>query len=87
MPGFTEADRQKLKDSLFYPLAKVTQRFPETASNRQNWYNNVSAAVGFLYGDKELIDFALDGTYGFKWQLGSALPESGFWPNGRATIL
>jgi hypothetical protein len=78
--GFTASDRQKLKDSLFYPLAKVTQDFPETASNRQNWYNNVSAAVGFLYGDKELIDFALDGKYGFKWQIGSALPESGFWP-------
>lgn len=78
--GFNSADRLKLKDSLLYPLAKITQRFPETASNRQNWYNNVSAAVGFLYGDKELIDFALDGKYGFTWQLGSALPESGFWP-------
>jgi hypothetical protein len=78
--GFTAADRLKLKDSLFYPLAKITQQFPETASNRQNWYNNVSAAVGFLYGDKELIGFAMDGKYGFRWQLGSALPESGFWP-------
>ena len=27
----------------------------------------------------DLIDFALRGTYGFDWQLGSALPESGFW--------
>ncbi len=78
--GFTAADRKKLKDALFYPLADVTQQFPETASNRQNWYNNVSAAVGFLYGDQDLIDFALKGKYGFQWQLGSALPESGFWP-------
>ncbi len=77
--GFAPADRQKLKDSLFYPAAKITQRFPETASNRQLWYNNVSAAVGFLYGDQGLIDFAVEGTYGFKWQIGSALPESGFW--------
>ncbi len=77
--GFSDADRKKLKDSLFYPLADITQQFPETASNRQNWYNNVSAAVGFLYGDRDLIDFALKGKYGFMWQLGSALPESGFW--------
>ena len=77
--GFSDADREKLKVSLFYPLAKITQQFPETASNRQNWYNNVSAAVGFLYHDKDLIDFALNGKYGFTWQLGSALPESGFW--------
>ena len=78
--GFNAADREQLKDSLFYPLARITQQFPETASNRQQWYNNVSAAVGFLYGDRELVDFALEGKYGFKWQIGSALPESGFWP-------
>jgi hypothetical protein len=77
--GFDAVSRQALKDSLFYPLAHITQLFPETASNRQNWYNNVSAAVGFLYGDQALIDFAMIGRYGFKWQLGSALPESGFW--------
>jgi hypothetical protein len=79
-PGFTPAERKSLKEKLFYPLAAITQKFPETASNRQLWYNNVSAAVGFLYGDRELIDFAISGKYGFRWQLGSALPESGFWP-------
>jgi hypothetical protein len=78
--GFTPADRRELKEKLFYPLALITQKFPETASNRQLWYNNVSAAVGFLYGDSSLVRFAIDGTYGFKWQIGSALPESGFWP-------
>lgn len=78
--GFTPADRKSLKEKLFYPLAAITQQFPETASNRQLWYNNVSAAVGFLYGDRALIDFAIEGKYGFRWQLGSALPESGFWP-------
>ncbi|GJQ20173.1 MAG: hypothetical protein HBSIN02_05280 [Bacteroidia bacterium] len=77
---FTAAERKKIKEKLFYPLAKITQQFPESASNRQLWYNNVSAAVGFLYNDQELIDFALHGKYGFFWQLGSALPESGFWP-------
>jgi hypothetical protein len=77
--GFTPEDHIKLKEKLFYPLAKITQQFPESASNRQLWYNNVSAAVGFLYNDQELIDFALKGEYGFEWQLGSALPESGFW--------
>ena len=77
--GFTEADRAKLKEKLFYPLARITQQFPESASNRQLWYNNVSAAVGFLYGDQQLVDFAMKGEYGFDWQLGSALPESGFW--------
>jgi hypothetical protein len=78
--GFSEDDRTILKERLFMPLAEITQQFPESASNRQLWYNNVSAAVGFLYDDQDLIDFALRGTYGFQWQLGSALPESGFWP-------
>lgn len=77
--GFTKEDHATLKEKLFYPLAKITQLFPESASNRQLWYNNVSAAVGFLYDDQELIDFALKGKYGFYWQLRSALPESGFW--------
>lgn len=78
--GFTAADHQAMKEKLFYPLAKITQLFPESASNRQLWYNNVSAAVGFLYNDQSLIDFAIKGKYGFEWQLGSAVPESGFWP-------
>jgi hypothetical protein len=77
--GFTPADHKKLKEKFFYPLAEITQKFPESASNRQLWYNNVSAAVGFIYKDQKLIDFALKGEYGFEWQLGSALPESGFW--------
>jgi len=77
--GFSESDREKLKEQFFYPLARITQQFPESASNRQLWYNNVSAAVGFIYNDQELIDFALKGKYGFYWQLGSATPESGFW--------
>ncbi len=78
--GFSAAERRKIKEQLFYPLAEITQQFPESASNRQLWYNNVSAAVGFLFGDRKLVDFALKGKYGFEWQLGSALPESGFWP-------
>ena len=77
--GFTPADHARIRDSLFLPLATITQQFPESASNRQLWYNNVSAAVGFLYGDTSLVHFAIDGTYGFNWQLGSALPQSGFW--------
>ena len=78
--GFSSADHRLLKEKLFTPLAHITQLFPESASNRQLWYNAVSAAVGFLYGDENLIHFALKGKYGFEWQLGSALPESGFWP-------
>jgi hypothetical protein len=80
--GFTPKDHKKLKEKLFYPLAEITQQFPESASNRQLWYNNVSAAIGFLYNDQNLIDFALKGEYGFEWQFGSALPESGFWAEG-----
>ncbi|MGH7491639.1 MAG: sugar-binding protein [bacterium] len=80
--GFTAADHRKLKEKFFYPLAEITQQFPESASNRQLWYNNVSAAVGFLYNDAKLIDFAMKGQYGFEWQLGSATPESGFWAEG-----
>ncbi len=77
--GFTAEDHAVLRERLFTPLALITQQFPESASNRQLWYNNVSAAVGFLYGDQTLIDFAMEGRYGFSWQLGSALPEGGFW--------
>ena len=78
-PRFTPEERLAIKEKLFLPLAAITQKFPETASNRQLWYNNVSAAVGYLYGDTALVNFAINGKYGFRWQLGSALPESGFW--------
>ncbi len=80
--GFTATDHRQLKEKFFYPLAEITQKFPESASNRQLWYNNVSAAVGFLYHDAQLIEFAMKGQYGFEWQLGSGTPESGFWAEG-----
>jgi len=81
-PCFSVEDHKLIKEKFFYPLAEIVQKFPESVSNRQLAYNNAVAAVGFLYNDRRLIDIALDGKYGYKYQLRVGMSRDGFWSEG-----
>ncbi|MFH1230172.1 MAG: sugar-binding protein [Planctomycetota bacterium] len=81
-PAFSKDDHSILKEKLFYPLSEIVQQFPETVSNRQLVYNNAVAAIGFLYNDQKLIDIAVDGQYGYKYQLRVGMSREGLWSEG-----
>jgi len=81
-PCFAPGDHEKIRERFLLPLAELVTRFDETVSNRQTWYNNAVAAIGFVTNSAELLQWALNGKRGFLYQLTSGLPKSGLWYEG-----
>jgi hypothetical protein len=61
--------------------ATVTKAHKEPTYNIQSWINGAEAAVGFTLGDKALVDDAIDGPIGFRYQMHNFITE-GFWAEG-----
>jgi len=74
---FSDRDHVKIRDQFLLPLANLSTQFDETVSNRQTWYNNAVASIGFATNTPELLDWAFNGKRGFLYQLASGLPKSG----------
>ncbi|MGA9364566.1 MAG: sugar-binding protein [Bacteroidota bacterium] len=81
-PCFSDRDHVKIRDQFLLPLADLSTQFDETVSNRQTWYNNAVASIGFVTNTPELLDWAFNGKRGFLYQLASGLPKSGLWYEG-----
>ena len=78
----TAADRTHIEQDLLLPsAATVVRGHKEPTLNIQSWINGAEAAVGFELGDKALIDEALDGPLGFRYQMKNYVHE-GFWLEG-----
>ncbi|MEK6569828.1 MAG: alginate lyase family protein, partial [Bacteroidota bacterium] len=81
-PCFSPSDHEKIREMFLLPLADLATQFDETVSNRQTWYNNAVAAIGFVTNTRELLEWAFSGKRGFLYQLTSGLPKSGSWYEG-----
>jgi hypothetical protein len=81
-PCFSTRDHQRIRDQFLLPLAELATQFDETVSNRQTWYNNAVASIGFATNTAELLEWAFNGRRGFLYQLTSGLPKSGLWYEG-----
>jgi oligo-alginate lyase len=69
------------KDMLLPSAATVVRGHKEPTNNIQSWINGAQAAVGFELGEKALIDEAIDGPLGFRYQMKNYVHE-GFWIEG-----
>jgi oligo-alginate lyase len=69
------------KDMLLPSAATVVRGHKEPTDNIQSWINGAQAAVGFELNDKALIDEAIDGPLGFRYQMKNYVHE-GFWIEG-----
>jgi len=75
-------DRTHIEKDLLIPsAATVVRGHKEPTNNIQSWINGAQAAVGFELGDKSLIDEAIDGPLGFRYQMKNYVHE-GFWIEG-----
>lgn len=80
----TQAERQKITNELLLPSAKeVLMPTPHGIHNIQCWRNSAIGLVGFLVGDNELIEFAINnpGT-GFRSQMEKGVSPDGCWFEG-----
>ena len=80
--ALTASDRQHIEQDLLLPsAATVVRGHKEPTLNIQSWINGAQAAVGFELGNKALIDEAIDGPLGFRYQMKNYVHE-GFWLEG-----
>jgi hypothetical protein len=78
----TAGDRRHIEEDLLLPsAATVVRGHKEPTDNIQSWINGAQAAVGFELGNKALIDEAIDGPLGFRYQMKNYVHE-GFWIEG-----
>ena len=68
-------------DLLLASAATVVRGHKEPTNNIQSWINGAQAAVGFELGRKALVDEAIDGPLGFRYQMKNYVHE-GFWIEG-----
>jgi hypothetical protein len=75
-------DRTHIEKDLLLPsAATVVRGHKEPTLNIQGWINGAQASVGFELGNKALIDEAIDGPLGFRYQMKNYVHE-GFWIEG-----
>lgn len=75
-------DRTHIENDLLLPsAATVVRGHKEPTDNIQSWINGAEASVGFELGKKALIDEAIDGPLGFRYQMKNYVHE-GFWIEG-----
>ena len=78
----TSTDRTHIERDMLLPsAATVVRGHKEPTDNIQSWINGAQAAVGFELGEKALIDEAIDGPLGFRYQMKNYVHE-GFWIEG-----
>ncbi len=80
--ALSESDRSLIERGLLRPAVEVIQRNDAGISNWQSWHNAAIGAAGFALRDKALIDQAIDGKSGFRFQMRNSVIGEGFWYEG-----
>jgi oligo-alginate lyase len=78
----SKSDRTHIEQDLLLPsAATVVRGHKEPTNNIQSWINGAQASVGFELDNKMLINEAIDGPLGFRYQMKNYVHE-GFWIEG-----
>ncbi|MBI1896576.1 MAG: heparinase II/III family protein [Acidobacteria bacterium] len=78
----TPEDRERIEGDLLRASVDTILRNDAGISNWQSWHNAGIAAVGFTLGDQELIERAIEGKSGFRFQMANSILDGGFWYEG-----
>jgi hypothetical protein len=81
-PCFSAEDHAVIEYGLLRPMASTIRANPRAVSNWQSWHNAAIGSVGFLLGDEGLVNAALNGLNGFKFQMERSVLPSGMWYEG-----
>jgi oligo-alginate lyase len=75
-------ERVRFETNVLKGAAAVIRRNNAGKSNWQSWHNAALLAAGLLTQDRELVDLAIDGPGGFKFQLRESVTPDGAWFEG-----
>lgn len=76
------AECERFETNVLKGAAAVIRRNNAGKSNWQSWHNAALLAAGILTKDRELVDLAIDGPGGFKFQLRESVTADGAWYEG-----
>ncbi len=76
------AERAQFESNVLRNAAAVIRRNDAGMSNWQSWHNAALLAVGLLVKDNELVNLAIDGPGGFRFQMRSSITPDGPWFEG-----
>ncbi|MBN2853394.1 MAG: heparinase II/III family protein [Clostridia bacterium] len=79
---FSLSDRDTIESDLFKASADIICDYDEGRNNRQAFNNSGILAVGYLIGDKKLVDYALHGKNGLYSHMNRSVFDDGFWYEG-----
>ncbi len=75
-------ERARFEANVLKGAAAVIRRNQAGKSNWQSWHNAALLGAGVLTNDRELVDLALDGPGGFKFQMRQSVTPDGAWFEG-----
>jgi hypothetical protein len=76
------AERARFEENVLRNAAAVIRRNDAGKSNWQSWHNAALLASGLLLDDRQLVQPALDGPGGFKFQMRESVLADGSWYEG-----
>lgn len=78
-PCFTPEDHAVIAEKLIRPMVDTIKRNDAGISNWQSWHNAGIGAAGFVIGDRDLVEHAINGPHGFLFQMRESVTPSGMW--------
>ena len=78
----TPEDSRRIQDQLLRPAAQLIRGNDMGTSNWQSWHNAALLSAGLVLADQPLIDLALNGPSGFRFQMRQSVLPDGFWLEG-----
>jgi hypothetical protein len=78
----SEEQRRKIEYDFFREVVAVIRRHDGGMSNWQSWHNAAIGAIGLCLQDDELVDLAINGKSGIRFQLDNSVASDGFWYEG-----
>jgi oligo-alginate lyase len=78
-PCFSTSDHGTIRTQLLMPMVKTIRANNRGMSNWQSWHNAAIGCTGFLLGDHELTDHAVNGRSGFLFQMSRSVASTGMW--------
>lgn len=78
-PCYTDTDHEKIESRLIRPMVKMTKTTTHEGSNWMTWKNAAVGCAGFLLRDADLVEWAVNGPYGFLFQMNERVLPDGMW--------
>ena len=76
---YTKDDHTYIESKLIRPMVEMCKTSTHDGSNWMAWKNTAVGCAGFLLQDADLVEWAINGPYGFLYQMNERVLPGGMW--------